>query len=153
MKRIGAFVVFGLLSVVLAAPAFAQGGQSVKVPTSASKGDLAVALVRVASSGPIAEVTTDAALRRVQSVAVFPRGWTASDTLTQGDLAVVARSFGFTFTPTDSDRSVTSAELDTFMLREVAPRHDEVATAMGAGRVSDPILDEPPDRWVSCSDF
>ncbi len=153
MKRFGTFLVFGLVFAALAAPAFAQSGQSLKVPVTASKGDLAIALVRLSGSGSTSGLSADGALRRVQSAAVFPRGWSASDTLTQGDLAVIARSFGFPFAPSDSDRSVTSAELDTFLLREVAPNRDRIAKVMSSGRVFDPILDEPPDRYVSASEF
>jgi hypothetical protein len=153
MKRLCVVLVFGLVAIALAAPAYAQSGHPLKAPVAASKGDLAMALVRISSTGPASGLTAESALDRVRSAALFPRGWAASDTLTQADLAVVARSLGVSFTPSDSDRSVTSAELDTFVLRELAPKRDAVASAMGAGRVIDPILDEPPNRFVSASDF
>jgi len=153
MTRRSAVYAFVLMLSLAALPAFAQGAPDGKVPITASKGDLAVALVQLTSGTPTSSPSTEAAFARVRTASVFPRSWSASDTLTQGDLAVVARSLGFTFTPSDSDRSVTTSQLDTFVLREIAPRKDDVATVMSTGRVIDPILDEPPDRFVSASEF
>jgi hypothetical protein len=153
MKRRRTSYAFVLVLSLVALPALAQLAPQGSIPVTASKGDLAVALVRLTNGDTASSPSAEAALARVRSAAVFPREWSAAETLTQGDLAVVARSLGFTFTPSDSDRSVTTAQLDSFVLREIAPHKDDVATVMSAGRVIDPILDEPPDRFVSASEF
>ena len=153
MKRVFGILAAGVVFFAVAAPIAAQPSV-VASSHAAVKADLALALVKVADpSAAVTDTTPAAAFARMQSALLAPGSWRADDVLTQGDLARVANRIGVSMTPTDPSKAVTTADLDAFTLRELQPRQDAISTTMSAGRVFDPILNEPPDRFISASDF
>lgn len=150
MKRLFGALGLALLAVSLAAPAVAQENAAAQV----TKAELARSLVLIADPDQAAGLTADAAFRRAQSAALVPREWSPEDALTQRDLVTVANRLGVEFSASALDGTVSRSELDRFSLRELGSKREMIAGALGAGRLPvDGLFDEPPDRFVSASEF
>ncbi len=149
MKRFFGALGLVVLAVALAAPAVAQDNAAL-----VTKAELAKSLVLIAQPDQAAGLTAEAAFRRAQAAALLPRDWNPDESLTQRDLVTVATRLGLQLTVADLDRAVSRAELNVFSLRELSSKRDTMASALGAGRVPlDGIFDEPPDRFISASEF
>lgn len=154
MQRLVRAVVFGALIAALVSPAAAQVNVGDRVPVSVTRGDLALSLVKIAEPAAAREMTAQEALRRVQETSLMPRHWRSDDLLTRDDISSVAWRLGFELRVDEPALSVTRSELDAFTLRELGERRDMVASALGVGRLPvDGIFDEPPDRYISASEF
>jgi hypothetical protein len=152
MWRLTVFIVAFLCLVSLSLQA--QEDAPVAAENAITHGEFAVLLLKATLGSLLdTEPEPEDALTRVQILGLVPATWSASGSLTHGELADVLDRLGIVYLPTTPNAPASRPFVEAFLRRELGKLRDYMATRLGLGFSVTHVRDQGIDRAVSPSQF